>query len=94
MHKSDEEESTSGYPAREPRLVRRGAEKTAEHGLGAEPSKCRWLRGRPLQRFEAAFAANQGGTASILSPLDYPRAIFSFLRGVFLCVKTVRVITI
>ena len=61
MDKSCEEESTLGYPPREPRLVRRGAEKTAEHGLGAEPSIFRWLRVRPLQRFEAEIMPGNPG---------------------------------
>ena len=42
--------------------MERGTEEEAEHGLGAEASMRRF-RVCPLQLFEAASAANQGGTA-------------------------------
>ena len=83
MDKSCDEESTLGYPAREPRLVRRGTGKTAEHGLGAGALIGKRSRVRPLKRLEAAFAVNQGGTASIFVALGFPRAIFSFERRKF-----------
>ena len=51
--KSCEEESTRKEPFREPRLVERGTEEAAEHGLGAGMSIGRLPRVRPLKRFEA-----------------------------------------
>ena len=53
----------------------------AEHGLGAGVSIGRHARVRPLSRVEAGFSANQGGTASILSPLEYSRGVFLFRRN-------------
>ena len=46
-----------------PDLVEMGTQKQIEDGLGAEMSIGRHFRVRPLKRFEAAKAANQGGTA-------------------------------
>ena len=40
-----------------------GTQEQIEDGLGAEMSIGRHFRVRPLKRFEAAKAANQGGTA-------------------------------
>ena len=51
-----------GCRSESPGLVRWGAEEEAEHGLGAGVSK-RHSRECPLQLFEAASVANQGGTA-------------------------------
>ena len=61
--KGNDEKSKQTTPFREPRLVRRGTAGFAEHGLRAGLSIGSQSRARPLQRFEAAFAVNQGGTA-------------------------------
>ena len=42
--------------SREPRLVERGTEETAEHGLGAGESIFRPARVRPLLRFEVGIS--------------------------------------
>ncbi len=47
---------------REPRLVRKGTQESAEDGLGAVLSISRQCRVRPLKRFEVTFVTNQGGT--------------------------------
>ena len=80
MEKSGEEKSTHSYPVREPWKVRVGTAKRAEHGLGAGPSIGRRLRVRPLSRVEAAFAANQGGTAYLYA-LGISRGVFFIRRG-------------
>ena len=85
MHKSEEEESTLADPVREPCLVEMGTGRTAEHGLGAEVSTGRHFRVRPLKRVEAAFAANQGGTASMFVALGFPRVILFFIGGYYMC---------
>ena len=61
--KSYEQKSMLAEAVREPRFGGKGYGKAAEHGLGAEMSIGRHFRVRPLKRFEAAKAANQGGTA-------------------------------
>ena len=70
------------YPmetVREPCLVEMGTEETGEHGLGAGASK-RCPRVRPLKRFEAAQAANQGGTTVnfIVLAIALARTILSY----------------
>ena len=63
MKKSCEKKSKLRYPVREPRLVERGTEKEAEHGLGAGMPIGSHPRVRPLLRVEATKVAKQGGTA-------------------------------
>ena len=69
------------YPVREPRKVRVGTEKEAEHGLGAGLSIGRLSPGAPVKacKRQEDSPANQGGTASVFVALGFfPGAIISF----------------
>ena len=66
---------------REPRFGGKGYGEEAEHGPGAEMSISRHFRVRPLKRFEAAKAANQGGTAVNFIALGFSKGDFTFSGG-------------
>ena len=69
-----------GCRSESPGLVERGRSEDAEHGLGAGVSMRR-SRVCPLSLFEAAYAANQGGTASIIRrPCFCKGDVFCFFR--------------
>ncbi len=66
---------------REPLFGAKGYGDVAEYGPGAEMSIGRHFRVRPLKRFEAAKAVNQGGTAVNFIALGFSEGDFSFLGG-------------
>ena len=62
--------------------MRGGTAQAIEDGLGAKMSIGRHFRVRPLKRFEAAKAANQGGPAVNFIALALRKGDFFRLRGV------------
>ena len=84
IEKSCEEKSRLVWPVREPRELERGTEGKAEHGLGAGESIGRLFPGAPVNALlRQRFSAKQGGTASVLSPLDFSGGGVFIYKGGF-----------